>query len=339
MSTANVSPSRGAAAPRVADRSSLPGDPRLRISESALLLQLERAGWRGKAGPGAARRPGSSRRRLWSWDFSTSSTCRSPGRASIPGASAPPSARPIRSASSRSSMPTSIGFHTVWCVEHHFRENRSHMPCNEAVLAALSQITERIQLGFGVTLAPHEFIHPARLAEKVATVDLLSQGRVEWGIGRSTPMEQTAFKVDRPRSKEKMRAAARTRRRHVGAGNLRGAFGIPRFPCPDGDAQALSISASAGVDGGQRRGGRADRRRRRLRPAVLHPAAAARQAEAGDRRLSRGAADRPAADPHPHQQGRRLHAGPLRGIARAISSRTGSGTRCGGGTRARPNST
>lgn len=103
-----------------------------------------------------------------------------------------------------------MGFETVWCVEHHFRENRSHMPANEVVLGALSQITRRIKLGFGVTLAPHEFIHPARLAEKVATVDLLSQGRVQWGIGRSTPMEQTAFGVDIPRSKEKMRAAART---------------------------------------------------------------------------------------------------------------------------------
>jgi alkanesulfonate monooxygenase SsuD/methylene tetrahydromethanopterin reductase-like flavin-dependent oxidoreductase (luciferase family) len=102
------------------------------------------------------------------------------------------------------------GFHTVWCVEHHFRENRSHMPCNEAVLGALSQITKDIRLGFGVTLSPHEFIHPARLAEKVATVDLLSRGRVEWGIGRSTPMEQTAFHVDRALSKDKQRAAART---------------------------------------------------------------------------------------------------------------------------------
>jgi len=102
------------------------------------------------------------------------------------------------------------GFDTVWLVEHHFRENRSHMPCSEAVLGALSQITKRIKLGFGVTLAPHEFIHPARLAEKVATVDLLSQGRVQWGIGRSTPMEQTAFKVDIPRSREKMLAAARS---------------------------------------------------------------------------------------------------------------------------------
>lgn len=103
-----------------------------------------------------------------------------------------------------------MGFDTVWCVEHHFRENRSHMPCSEAVLGALSQITEKIKLGFGVTLSPHEFIHPARLAEKVATVDLLSRGRVQWGLGRSTPMEQTAFHVDQKRSKEKQRAAART---------------------------------------------------------------------------------------------------------------------------------
>ena len=102
------------------------------------------------------------------------------------------------------------GFDTAWCVEHHFRAGRSHMPCNEAVLAALSQITKDIKLGFGVTLTPHEFIHPARVAEKVATVDLLSEGRVQWGLGRSTPMEQIAFHVDRERSKEKMRAAART---------------------------------------------------------------------------------------------------------------------------------
>jgi len=102
------------------------------------------------------------------------------------------------------------GFETAWLVEHHFREGRSHMPCSEAVLGALSQITKNIRLGFGVTLLPHEFIHPVRVAEKVATVDVLSRGRVEWGIGRSTPMEQKAFGVDIPRSKEKMVAAARS---------------------------------------------------------------------------------------------------------------------------------
>jgi len=103
-----------------------------------------------------------------------------------------------------------LGFNTVWFVEHHFRENRSHCPSSEAVLGARSQVTENVRLGFGVTLTPHEFIHPARVAEKVATVDVLSQGRVEWGIGRSTPMEQQAFGVDGPTSKAKMLAAAKT---------------------------------------------------------------------------------------------------------------------------------
>jgi len=103
-----------------------------------------------------------------------------------------------------------VGFNTVWLVEHHFRENRSHCPASEVVLGALSQITERIRLGFGVTLTPHGFIHPARVAEKVATVDVLSGGRVEWGIGRSTPMEQQAFGVDREKSRTEMFAACET---------------------------------------------------------------------------------------------------------------------------------
>lgn len=102
------------------------------------------------------------------------------------------------------------GFHTAWLVEHHFREGRSHMPCNDVVLGALSQITKDIRLGFGVTLMPHEFVHPVRVAEKVATVDLLSRGRAEWGMGRSTPMEQVAFGVDASQSKKKMLAACRS---------------------------------------------------------------------------------------------------------------------------------
>ena len=103
-----------------------------------------------------------------------------------------------------------LGFEAVWLVEHHFRENRSHMPSNEVVLGALSQITRNIKLGFGVALMPHEFVHPARVAEKVATVDVLSRGRAIWGMGRSTPMEQLAFGVDIPASKDKLKAAART---------------------------------------------------------------------------------------------------------------------------------
>ncbi len=88
-----------------------------------------------------------------------------------------------------------LGFNTVWVVEHHFRDGRSASPCNEAILGGLALSTQQIKLGFGVTLMPFGFIHPARVAEKVATVDVLSHGRVEWGTGRSTPMEQAAFGV------------------------------------------------------------------------------------------------------------------------------------------------
>ncbi len=107
-------------------------------------------------------------------------------------------------------LADTLGFNCAWFVEHHFREGRSHCSCPEAVLGALSQVTEQIRLGFGVTLTPHEFTPPMRVAEKVATVDVLSGGRVEWGTGRSTPMEQTAFGVDIDRSKEKWEAAIRS---------------------------------------------------------------------------------------------------------------------------------
>lgn len=104
----------------------------------------------------------------------------------------------------------SLGFNCVWLVEHHFREGRSHCPTSEAVLGALSQITENLRLGFGVTLVPHDFIHPARVAEKVATVDVLSEGRVEWGTGRSTPFEQEAFQVNQETTREQQQAAIKT---------------------------------------------------------------------------------------------------------------------------------
>ncbi len=102
-----------------------------------------------------------------------------------------------------------LGFHTVWAVEHHFREGRSHCPAPEVLLGALSQVTRQIRLGFGVTLTPFGFTPPQRIAEKVATVDILSGGRVEWGTGRSTPMEQTAFGVEREQSRSDWAEAIR----------------------------------------------------------------------------------------------------------------------------------
>ncbi len=88
-----------------------------------------------------------------------------------------------------------LGFRTAWFVEHHFREGRSHCSAPEVLIGALSQVTKQIRLGFGVALMPHGFTHPVRVAEKVATADLLSGGRVEWGSGRSTAGEQAGFGV------------------------------------------------------------------------------------------------------------------------------------------------
>jgi alkanesulfonate monooxygenase SsuD/methylene tetrahydromethanopterin reductase-like flavin-dependent oxidoreductase (luciferase family) len=75
------------------------------------------------------------------------------------------------------------------------------------LLGYLAAVTEHLRLGFGVTLTPFGFTPPQRIAEKVATVDIVSNGRVEWGTGRSTPMEQTAFGVDRARSRDDWRQA------------------------------------------------------------------------------------------------------------------------------------
>jgi len=109
--------------------------------------------------------------------------------------------RAYREAIEQICLADKLGFNTIWAVEHHFREGRSHCPAPEVLLGALSQITENINLGFGVTLTPFGFTPPQRIAEKVATTDILSNGRVQWGTGRSTPMEQTAFGVDREMSR------------------------------------------------------------------------------------------------------------------------------------------
>src|ERR1700751_3934227 len=100
-----------------------------------------------------------------------------------------------------------LGFHTSWHVEHHFREGRSHSPAPEGIIGALSQCTENLRPGVGVTLMPHPFTPPMRVAEKVATADILSNGRIEWGTGRSTPMEPIAFGVDREKSREQWQEA------------------------------------------------------------------------------------------------------------------------------------
>src|SRR5258705_11393851 len=78
------------------------------------------------------------------------------------------------------------GFDYVWEVEHHFLEEYSHSSAPEVFLAAASQRTKRIRLGHGIVQLPPPFNHPARVAERIATLDLVSGGRVDFGTGESS---------------------------------------------------------------------------------------------------------------------------------------------------------
>ena len=94
-----------------------------------------------------------------------------------------------------------MGFDAVWFVEHHFLTTFSASPCPEVIFGALSRLTDRIRLGFGVVILPYH--HPIRVAERVAMVDHLSHGRVDFGTGRSAPYEQTGMGID-PRNTREM---------------------------------------------------------------------------------------------------------------------------------------
>ena len=95
-----------------------------------------------------------------------------------------------------------VGFEYVWEVEHHFLEEYSHSSAPEVFLAAASQRTERIRLGHGIVQAPPAINHPARVAERVATLDLLSGGRVELGTGEgASQIELGGFGVGRDRKR------------------------------------------------------------------------------------------------------------------------------------------
>ena len=90
-----------------------------------------------------------------------------------------------------------VGFEYVWQVEHHFLGEFSISSAPEVFLAAVSQHTSTIRIGHGVVLLPFGYNHPIRVAERAATLDIISNGRLELGTGRSaTAFEMEPFGVD-----------------------------------------------------------------------------------------------------------------------------------------------
>jgi alkanesulfonate monooxygenase SsuD/methylene tetrahydromethanopterin reductase-like flavin-dependent oxidoreductase (luciferase family) len=105
--------------------------------------------------------------------------------------------RLIQDALEQVELADRLGFDVVWEVEHHFLEEYSHSSAPEVFLAAASQRTKDIRLGHGIIQTAPQYNHPARTAERVAMLDLVSGGRVEFGSGESSSEAELAgFEID-----------------------------------------------------------------------------------------------------------------------------------------------
>ena len=96
-----------------------------------------------------------------------------------------------------------LGFESVWPVEQHFNQMQSALPCPTLVLAAIAARTTTLRLGTAIVQLP--LAHPLRTAEEIATLDVLSGGRVEFGVGRgSQPKHFAGFGVPLSESRDRM---------------------------------------------------------------------------------------------------------------------------------------
>jgi alkanesulfonate monooxygenase SsuD/methylene tetrahydromethanopterin reductase-like flavin-dependent oxidoreductase (luciferase family) len=111
--------------------------------------------------------------------------------------------RLIQDALDQVELADKLGIQHVWEVEHHFLEEYSHSSAPEVFLAAASQRTKNIRLGHGIVQTAPQYNHPFRVAERLGMLDLVSNGRVEFGSGESSSEgELGGFKIpyDRKRA-------------------------------------------------------------------------------------------------------------------------------------------
>jgi alkanesulfonate monooxygenase SsuD/methylene tetrahydromethanopterin reductase-like flavin-dependent oxidoreductase (luciferase family) len=91
------------------------------------------------------------------------------------------------------------GFKYTWASEHHFLTDYSHLSASESFLAFVAAKTSNIHVGSGIFNITPPVNHPARIAERVAMLDHLSEGRFEFGVGRgSSTTEQKGFGINDP---------------------------------------------------------------------------------------------------------------------------------------------
>ena len=103
-----------------------------------------------------------------------------------------------------------LGIDYAWSVEHHFLEEYSHCSASEVFLSAIAAKTERINVGFGIRQVISNYNHPARTAEAVGMLDLISHGRAQFGIGEgATRLELGGFGIQAKRKRAMSLEAAR----------------------------------------------------------------------------------------------------------------------------------
>jgi alkanesulfonate monooxygenase SsuD/methylene tetrahydromethanopterin reductase-like flavin-dependent oxidoreductase (luciferase family) len=94
------------------------------------------------------------------------------------------------------------GFDAVWLAEIHFQKDRSVLSAPLVIASAIAARTRRVKIGIAVQVLP--LAHPLRLAEEVATLDHLSHGRVDFGVGRSgLPGHYQGFNIPYGESRER----------------------------------------------------------------------------------------------------------------------------------------
>ncbi|MEO8557788.1 MAG: LLM class flavin-dependent oxidoreductase [Rhodospirillales bacterium] len=104
--------------------------------------------------------------------------------------------RLFQDALSQIELADRLGIDHAWAVEHHFLEEYSHCSAPEVFLAAAAGRTKNIRLGHGIRQVIANYNHPARTAEVVASLDLVSNGRVDFGIGEgATRLELGGFNI------------------------------------------------------------------------------------------------------------------------------------------------
>jgi alkanesulfonate monooxygenase SsuD/methylene tetrahydromethanopterin reductase-like flavin-dependent oxidoreductase (luciferase family) len=182
-----------------------------------------------------------------------------------------------------------MGFTHFWTVEHHFQVGFAHCSAPEVLYGAISQRTSKIRIGHAVVLLPFPYNHPIRIAERVATLDILSNGRVEVGTGRSiTQVELGGFgipyKETRARWEEALDIITTIWKSKDVTFSYKGRY----FDIPERTVVPMPSKATpAAVGRVHQRGYACTRWQARIGPALVHPAGHARASGTAGPRLPR----------------------------------------------------